>query len=105
MRRRATAVARRPERLRTRSAVSSASSSSAVSPRSRSLEGRDVKTPVDDRLRREARDFELRYACEHCVHFEPAHGACAEGYPNEAHRDVSLEGRRVLVFCKSFELS
>ena len=64
-----------------------------------------MKTLVDDRFRREAREFELRYACEHCVHFEPGRGACTEGYPNEDHRDASLVGRRVLVFCKSFELS
>jgi hypothetical protein len=64
-----------------------------------------MKTRVDERLRHEARVFELRHACEHCAHFEPERAVCAEGYPNDAHRDAPLEEGRIFVFCKSFELS
>ncbi len=64
-----------------------------------------MKTVVDDRLRREAARFDLKYACEHCVHFDPPSGACAEGYPNAGHRDVRVETAAVLEFCKSFELA
>jgi len=61
-----------------------------------------VKTPVDARLRDEARRFELRLACEDCAHFCPHTAACAHGYPNRVER--SLEGAAELEFCKEFEL-
>ena len=64
-----------------------------------------MKTPVDERLRSEARSYELRYACEHCAHFDPESGACAEGYPNAIHRDLRIEAAGSLEFCKSFELA
>lgn len=62
-------------------------------------------TPVDDRLREEAERYRLRFACPHCVYFEPDGGTCSEGYPNQDHVDPDLAKRRVLVFCKSFETS
>lgn len=64
-----------------------------------------MRTLVDERLRSEALTYELRYACEHCAHFEAASGACAEGYPNASHRDTRIESAPSLEFCKSFELS
>ena len=64
-----------------------------------------MKTLVDERLRSEARTYELRYTCEHCAHFEAASGACAEGYPNAGHRETRIEDAPSLEFCKSFELS
>ena len=63
-----------------------------------------MRTLVDQRLRSEARTYELRYACEHCVHFDAASGACAEGYPNASHRETRIEQAPSLEFCKSFEL-
>jgi hypothetical protein len=64
-----------------------------------------VRTPVDERLRQEAEQYRLRFACPDCVYFDVASGACSEGYPNHEHLDQSLADRRILVFCKSFELS
>ena len=63
-----------------------------------------MKTVVDGRLRVEAVTFELRYACEHCAHFDPQNGACSQGYPNDDHRHLHLESAASLTFCKSFEL-
>ncbi len=64
-----------------------------------------MRTPVDDRLRHEAATFGLCYACEHCAHFVAESGECAEGYPNEGHRDTRIETAPSLEFCKSFELA
>lgn len=64
-----------------------------------------MKTAVDARLRAEAVAFELRYACEHCAHFDPASASCSQGFPNEEHRQRSLESTASLTFCKSFELA
>jgi hypothetical protein len=61
-------------------------------------------TTVDERLRREAGRFSLRFACEDCAHFDQPRAACAHGYPTEAHRAVDLAERAELVFCKEFEL-
>jgi hypothetical protein len=61
-------------------------------------------TAVDERLRREAERFALRFSCEHCAHFDVARQRCANGYPTEAHRGVDLGSRTELVFCKEFEL-
>ena len=63
-----------------------------------------MKTRVDDVLRSEAARFRLRFTCGDCAHFAPERGACAHGYPTEAHRDVRLEHARDLEFCKEFEL-
>ncbi|HVU05550.1 MAG TPA: hypothetical protein VHE30_27570 [Polyangiaceae bacterium] len=64
-----------------------------------------METLVDDVLRAEARRFRLRFGCEHCAHHEVDRGRCAEGFPNDAHRDVHLEATTRVVFCKSFELA
>ena len=63
-----------------------------------------MRTPVDERLRAEALTYGLRYACEHCAHFDAERGSCAEGYPNEGHRETRIEDALSLEFCKSFEL-
>jgi hypothetical protein len=63
-----------------------------------------MKTPVDERLRSEAAQFGLRFTCEHCAHFDVPRNACAHGYPSEPHRQVDLDGRVELEFCKDFEL-
>jgi hypothetical protein len=62
-------------------------------------------TVVDDRLREEARRYHLVFACPDCVSFEPECGGCSLGFPNEMHRDPSLDGRDEVVFCKAFELA
>lgn len=63
-----------------------------------------MRTVVDSGLRREARAFELKYSCPDCAHFDPARVACAEGYPNDSHREGVIPSEDVVVFCKSFEL-
>jgi hypothetical protein len=64
-----------------------------------------VITRVDERLRREAARYELRFACEACVHFDAAGGRCANEYPTAPHRDVDLAQATELLFCKEFELA
>ena len=63
-----------------------------------------MRTPVDPQLREEAERFQLRFTCEHCVHFETERRACANEYPTDAHLNVDLEKRTGLEFCKEFEL-
>jgi len=60
--------------------------------------------PVDDRLREEARRFRLVFACPDCASYDAELDRCSLGFPNDAHRDPSLTGRRELTFCKAFEL-
>lgn len=62
-------------------------------------------TRVDARLRREASALELRFACEHCAHFESERRACGNGYPVEPHVSVDLERASEITFCKEFELA
>lgn len=62
-------------------------------------------TRVDERLRSEARRFELRFGCEHCAHYDAPAGECANGYPAAPHRGVELEVVRDIEFCKEFELA
>lgn len=59
---------------------------------------------LDGRLRREIRDYQLRFTCERCVQLDEPSGRCALGYPNEDHRERPLDGDSV-VFCKEFELA
>lgn len=89
-----------------------------------------MKTVVDSRLREQARRFELRFACDDCVHFQVSEGpsssssgssGCSLAYP-AAPRRSALESRSPFVsspspasaeedtvgaieFCKSFELA
>jgi hypothetical protein len=64
-----------------------------------------VVSEVDERLKQEARRFELRFTCEACAHYAPERGACGNGYPTLEHRAVELSSARAIVFCKEFELS
>jgi hypothetical protein len=59
--------------------------------------------PIDPKLREEARRFRLVFACPDCASFDEGEGVCSLGYPNEPHRDPSLEGRAEVTFCKAFE--
>lgn len=63
-----------------------------------------MRTPVDASLREEVRRLSLRYRCGDCAHFETITGTCAEGFPNDGHRDDSVERDDTIEFCKSFEL-
>ncbi len=63
-----------------------------------------MRTPVDNQLREEVERFQLRFTCQHCVHFAAERRACANGYPTRAHLEVDLEADASLEFCKEFEL-
>ena len=63
-----------------------------------------MRTPVDAQLREEAERFQLRFTCEHCVHFAAERRACANEYPTDAHLEIDLESQSSLEFCKEFEL-
>jgi hypothetical protein len=45
------------------------------------------------------------FACPDCVSFDPEGGGCSLGFPNEMHRDPSLDERSEVIFCKAFELA
>jgi hypothetical protein len=60
---------------------------------------------VDDRLRDEARRFNLVFTCDACASFDEGARACSLGYPNEMHLDADLDARREVIFCKAFELA
>lgn len=60
---------------------------------------------IDERLRREAAHFELRFGCESCAHFAPEARRCSNGYPTAPHLDVDLARAESLEFCKAFELA
>ena len=60
-------------------------------------------TPVDRQLREQAKRFNLRFSCEHCVAFDPERRRCAHSYPNDAHMAVDLSRAQHVVFCKEFE--
>jgi hypothetical protein len=64
-----------------------------------------VISPVDDRLRDEARRFRLVFACPSCIWFDDGPRSCALGFPNEEHLDDQLDVRASVVFCKAFELA
>lgn len=63
-----------------------------------------MKTRVDERLVREARDFALRFGCEECAHYEGEHGSCSNGFPNKPHKGTRLDVLNEIEFCKLFEL-
>lgn len=63
-----------------------------------------MKTRVDEQLRAEASRYALRLRCETCAHFVEETAACANEYPNAAHRDQALDAIAELEFCKEFEL-
>jgi hypothetical protein len=64
-----------------------------------------VHTPIDDQLLEDAARYRLRFTCEHCAHFVPESGGCADGFPNDVHRSRPLGAGEQLTFCKHFELA
>jgi hypothetical protein len=62
-----------------------------------------VKTPVDARLREEARRFAFRFACDDCAHFDAQAQRCSLGYPAAPRRGV-LEAAVHVELCKEYEL-
>ena len=60
---------------------------------------------VDERLRREASQHELRFGCESCAYFAPETRTCGNGYPTAPHLEIDLLRVTGLEFCKEFELA
>jgi hypothetical protein len=69
-----------------------------------------MKTRVDERLRREAKRFAFRFACDDCAHFDVAGSRCSFAYPASPRRDAldangALDATDLHVeLCKTFEL-
>jgi len=65
-----------------------------------------VKHPLTDALGQELERFAARFGCERCVHAdEEASFRCSLEYPNDEHLERNLGERKVVVFCKEFELA
>jgi len=77
-----------------------------------------MKTIVDPQLATEAARFDLRFACDDCVHFAPERArTCGHGWPATLRRSAldaanagapaeeHSEERHSLSFCKEFELA
>ncbi len=70
-----------------------------------------MRVPLDDTLLEEARRFQLRSSCRHCLYFVAAGERCLHEWPNEEQRRWPLDaldedGKRPteVGFCKEFEL-
>ncbi len=63
-----------------------------------------MRTRIDARLRHEASQFALRFACDDCAHFDSPYATCAHGYPTTPHRRARLDEGTELIFCKEFDL-
>jgi hypothetical protein len=64
-----------------------------------------LRTLVTLELLQEARQFDLRYTCDDCVHFVGGASGerCAHGYPLGERRERVLRPGDDLAFCKEFE--
>jgi hypothetical protein len=62
-----------------------------------------MRTRVSLELLDESRRFELRWACEHCAHFDARADACSNGWPTRDHRERGLREGGEIAFCKEFE--
>lgn len=64
-----------------------------------------MKLPRDSQFDAERTRFNLRFECEDCVYFT-SRSDCIHGYPTLEHRaQTDDDGRRLLVFCKEFEMA
>lgn len=71
-----------------------------------------MKFPLTPQLIDEARRYQLRSACQHCLFWLAARGACLHGWPDEGQRrwpldapDASGAAPTDAAFCKEFELA
>ncbi len=62
-----------------------------------------MQTRVTPQLMSEARRWALRWACEHCAHFDRAASVCGNGWPTDEHRAELLRDGGEIAFCKEFE--
>ena len=70
-----------------------------------------MQFPLTAQLVDEARRYQLRSACQDCLFWLSARGACLHGWPDEGQRrwplDAHAEGEpapTTAAFCKEFEL-
>ena len=70
-----------------------------------------MKFPLTDEVAREARRYQLRSACGHCLFHVAAEDRCAHEWPDEDQKRwppdaPDADGRRPdsIAFCKEFEL-
>ncbi len=65
-----------------------------------------MKQPRDARFEQERLARNLRFECEDCVYFDTRDQSCVHGYPTLEHRaQTDGDGRRLIVFCKEFEIA
>lgn len=71
-----------------------------------------MKFPLTAQLIDEARRYQLRSACQHCLFWLPSRGACLHGWPDEGQRPWPLDRPDAdgaaptdAAFCKEFELA
>lgn len=65
-----------------------------------------MKLRRDAQFETERQRYGLRFECEDCVYFNPTEQVCVHEYPTLEHRaQTDQDGRRLLVFCKEFELA
>jgi hypothetical protein len=60
-----------------------------------------METPVDEKLRDEAKRFHLVFTCDDCAYFRSEDASCSHGYPTAPHRKSLSDD--VVVFCKEFD--
>lgn len=64
-----------------------------------------MKLPRDAQFESDRVRYKLRFECEDCTYFA-AQKNCIHGYPTLEHRaQTDDDGRRLLVFCKEFEMA
>jgi hypothetical protein len=64
-----------------------------------------MNTRVDLQLRSDVAEYNLKFCCEDCVHYDPNVPDCSLGFRSAQHRGRALELGSFIVFCKAFELS
>jgi len=65
-----------------------------------------MRLPLGPEFAEERERYRFRFCCEDCAHLT-REGDCAHGWPQQDHRLATYQDatRRVLVFCKEFELA
>jgi hypothetical protein len=67
-----------------------------------------LEVPCDEVFREQRLRYGLRFACEHCAHFDEVAGECLHGFPVQPHRlgpYASDHPPPAILFCKDFDLA
>lgn len=62
-------------------------------------------TQVDSRLYADLVEYNFKFCCEDCAHYELATLECSLGFCTAPHRSVPLDLGSTVIFCKAFELT